>query len=403
MSSTCILDESSAMRSFLLKVLYCEPTLKVQLAATIFHIVLQQVLKMVGWPILERWMTIHNKEDKPWATRAIRRIIGRTKNLIGADVNTSGARKAFKGSWLIALQHLVAGLMCFPRVLGLWPEPVATALVRHAAITEIAYELQDYIEMLYARHFKPEGPALYPQKVVIFTTLHHFMGCCLALPMNMYYSEDRYYGMLIFLLEFAAGFTMLATTYGYTLDVSRRVELLQMRTLNVVIFSLLILTRGPIFWYVVCNLLARFINDKTATFLGVGIAATLTMSIFNVVIIVDCGKRVIKFWAMATALESAKEEEAVGGHQVESTQIESLNEGLLQNAESVIKKANSHRRQSLGTLLVSALPSVKLSDVRFGAGEQVEASKSEYSTPSALPSDDEDDEDDVMTKQERVE
>lgn len=60
-------------------------------------------------------------------------------------------------------QHFLGGMMCAPAIFDLGvPREVALVLVRHGALIELGWEIQDTVERLHERFFSRDGPTTQP-------------------------------------------------------------------------------------------------------------------------------------------------------------------------------------------------------------------------------------------------
>jgi len=307
----------------------------VQAAVIVIMLGIWQVLLMVVHSILEKCMVRSDGKDRLWAERAIKRLLGRCKLVLDLETRVEEGRKAFIRGWLISLQHIVSAALCFPMAAGFMDEPVAAALMRQGALTEVAYELTDCMEMIYRRFSDPEYfKETFSPILLALAISHHLMGT-MVIPMNLYYPNERYYGMMVFFLQLTAGVSFLCSQYAYTLDVTQRKDLLQMRFLNMVSWFGIVISRGPLFYMVAYKLLAVFYADSAMVFFSVGIAAVLAMSGFNLIVFADAKKRMAKFMkTTAAAVECTREEEDAGDDVITKKDAKAcLKQGLLQNEQ----------------------------------------------------------------------
>lgn len=64
------------------------------------------------------------------------------------------------------------------------------------------------------------GRAKNPAALMTIMCIHHAMGLCMVIPMNMYFNNNSHYHEFVFLLQFAAFFALGLSNYGYTLDIT---------------------------------------------------------------------------------------------------------------------------------------------------------------------------------------
>lgn len=168
-----------------------------------------------------------------------------------------------------------------PAVFGLGvPREAALAMVRHGALVELGWELQDTAERLYERCFHPQGAALQPTALFKFMMMHHAMQWSLVIPMNLYYSELSGYHELVLMLQGAAGAAILVQFYGYTLDTTQRAELRQMIILSAVGFGIMVYTRLMHYWWSVWKCLSHFYAEGSFVVLAVAVACSVFLMPF---------------------------------------------------------------------------------------------------------------------------
>lgn len=181
--------------------------------------------------------------------------------------------KAMGGILPIMGQHLLGGCLCLPAIFGLGvPRHVALALARHGALTELGWEIQDMVERLYERFFHEQGPTLQPNGAFFFLCMHHVMQWALVIPMNLYYSDLSGYHELVFMLEGASAAAGLIGFYGYTLDATKRPQLLQMVILNAVGLTIMVYSRFVHYWWSLFKCLSHFFAEGSYMVFLVGVA-----------------------------------------------------------------------------------------------------------------------------------
>ena len=118
-----------------------------------------------------------------------------------------------------ALMHGVGALLCAPaffRGRGL-ASASATALARHGALFEAAYELEDCAERFYTRFCKRNGKALQPPLLLAVACAHHVLAIGMVVPMNVCFPELPEYSELLFWLLGTAVTFMVLAQYGQVL------------------------------------------------------------------------------------------------------------------------------------------------------------------------------------------
>lgn len=194
--------------------------------------------------------------------------------------------------------HLVGAALCLPSVLGC-RGPVAAALACHGALCEAGFDLQDFLERMHAVTFGgKKGRDRNPTPILILATCHHSLSLSMVLPMNMLYASNVYYHELVFLLQGAAFFALVAQYYGFTLDVATASGLRQMQGCTGLAFLLMLWTRVYRYCVIAVNLLFLLRADGNSTLAAIGGATLGTMGLFNLLIAADCIKKFKKFAGM---------------------------------------------------------------------------------------------------------
>merc|ERR1740121_3023349 len=156
-------------------------------------------------------------------------------------------------------QHLLGGMLCVPAIFGLGvPWEAAVALVRHGALVELGWEIQDTVERLHERFSTENGRLVQPNSLLFCLFTHHAMQWALVIPMNLYFSELSGYHELVFMLEGASSMASFVMFYGYTLDSSDRSDLLQMVITNAFNLAVFVYTRWVHYWWSMFKCLSHF-------------------------------------------------------------------------------------------------------------------------------------------------
>ena len=124
---------------------------------------------------------------------------------------------------------------------------IASSLCCFAAVSEMAWEWEEFAQRIYRRFFTKHGKMLEPTALMILFGIHHVLGC-FAIPMNLYYYDEYYYWTLIGVSQVAATVALVITEYSYYLDITTYSGLLQMKIACLMGTSFMIGARG--FYYV---------------------------------------------------------------------------------------------------------------------------------------------------------
>ncbi|GAB5356313.1 hypothetical protein AAMO2058_000280100 [Amorphochlora amoebiformis] len=233
--------------------------------------------------------------EKPWFKATIKRDMKRVKEAIGVHVDFDSQKYNFANFTMVAVQHSIGGLICIPAVMGITGNGLGSCLVRLSALSEVGWEVADTITRVYVRVTHPKGRMLQPDGVLLFFGFHHVMGMSMVIPMNLYYSHNFSYWMLVFVMQGVSGIALMMAQYTQTLDVSKPDELLQMQVLSIVMGIFISYCRVYLFLTYCWKLLVSFYMDSTVTFIIGGIFSSVLMSVVNLIFVVDAYRRIMKF------------------------------------------------------------------------------------------------------------
>jgi len=195
---------------------------------------------------------------------------------------------------VILLQHAIGGSLCVPSVLGILPG-IAPVLARHGGLCEVGWEVQDYLSRWWDIIFGgPEGRARQPAAIMILMTLHHAMGTCLVVPMNVYFGSNPLYHEMIFLLQAAAFGAMGLQQYGYTLDISKRGDLVTMKILVTITAAIMLYSRCFRYLYVAYGL-CQLLKAEGGNMYYAGLAVCVMMGVLNIIFLLDAVTKAVKF------------------------------------------------------------------------------------------------------------
>jgi hypothetical protein len=186
--------------------------------------------------------------------------------------------------------------------------PVACALVRHGALCEAGWEFQDILQRAWQVKFSGEdGKAKNPPSLLAAVILHHTLGLCMVIPMNLAYGCHPCYHEIVFLLQGAAFFAMLMQNYGFTLDVRTSAGLRQMRLCANSVFLVLCWSRLYRYWAIGYQMMCTFYADGNTVIFSMAGPGLVLMGIFNAVIVGDAfGKCLKGFMRMRLPLQGTK-------------------------------------------------------------------------------------------------
>lgn len=277
------------------RLLWCEPTLQIQLLETLLIAACFAVSFPPAASACGRFF-----RSKPWYGYCFDLMKDITEKMLGITASDQMVEKIMGQMIPILCQHFTGGFLCAPAVFGLGVRrDVAYALARHGALCELGWEIQDTVERLWERHTHPEGKKLQPSAMFKVLFYHHAMQWALVIPMNLYYSQLSGYHELIFMLEGAAGLAGVAMFYGYTCDTSKRSELRQLVICNALNLMVMVYARFIHYWWSVYKCLSFFYADAALVELALGsITGLFLMPYVAVIFIPDQWRKLCKFTAL---------------------------------------------------------------------------------------------------------
>eukprot|EP00441_Pelagodinium_beii_P021790 CAMPEP_0197662766 /NCGR_PEP_ID=MMETSP1338-20131121/54660_1 /TAXON_ID=43686 ORGANISM="Pelagodinium beii, Strain RCC1491" /NCGR_SAMPLE_ID=MMETSP1338 /ASSEMBLY_ACC=CAM_ASM_000754 /LENGTH=248 /DNA_ID=CAMNT_0043240757 /DNA_START=237 /DNA_END=983 /DNA_ORIENTATION=+ len=179
--------------------------------------------------------------------------------MMGINMDQTFLSKIMGSMLTIPGQHLLGGMLCVPAVFGCGvSQKTAICLVRHGALIELGWEIQDTALRLWDRYTTLEGAKRNPWAMLKLMLIHHALQWTLVIPMNLHYSHLSGYHELVFMLEGAAGFAGVAGFYGYTCDTSKRPELRTLIICNACNLVIMVYTRFVHYWWSAFKCLLHF-------------------------------------------------------------------------------------------------------------------------------------------------
>eukprot|EP00808_Paulinella_micropora_P007077 g65713.t1 len=271
------------------------------------------VIQAVFWHCFLCWFADRLKpwtDKQPWRQRWLD-LNDNGLRAVGIELDDPALSELFALRMIpIMIQHCIGGIVCLPSVLGWGDAAITAALARHGALSEGGFELSDLSNGICKVLFRgEEGRKMYPFSLRIVMLLHHTMGLSMIIPMNLICPDNRDYHHLVSLLQFAAFLAMVCQQYGYTLDVSKPSDLFKMQVMCALVFLNLVYSRALAFGYTIYRLLMHFWSHGLMRLLVGGCIATTMMSVFNVVLLLDAHKRLLKFMKLAREFKTAPPKE----------------------------------------------------------------------------------------------
>jgi len=255
----------------------------------------------------------------------------------------------------IYLQHFVGSFFCIQSILGIGDPSVASSLAVCGVLSEIGWELQDMIEIIWVRLFHKEGKKLFPDALVIIFLVHHSLASILGIPVILFYRHHKTLHWLCFDLQFAAGLALSIQEITKLLDISNPRQLRQFKVLNFIAFITMLWTRGIHWVYLITTLLLAFYRDQAWAFLCLGTVLSLLFSLFNYALCLKpFYKKFVKFLHVSAEYESLPADASADRRRSSVMQLDlaraELIEAELADFQSLFQKREVTRRQSVPVL-----------------------------------------------------
>ena len=295
MTRHCIPTESSSSSSppWLLALLRSDASLSVQLTLIVLHALFwSTIIPVVGLKVVKPFLL-----KKPWLEQFISYNQRTLAKSFFIHLSRDATLNFICPFQVVMLQHTVGACLCLPALLGC-DSSIAVPLACHGALCEAGYELGDVLTRVYAFITdKTKARQVNPPSLLIIMMIHHTMGLSMVLPMNLWYPDLYWYHEATFLLQGAAAAALWLQSFGYTLDVKKRHELLQLRLALLTSWAIVCYSRGGRFIYVAFQIFSFFANSGAfAMCRGVLLSAGL-MSIVNLLFISDLTSKLLKFFS----------------------------------------------------------------------------------------------------------
>lgn len=275
--------------------LYCAPTLQVQLVLGALY----AVFWYVAIPFIARRVTKPFLDAHPMREQ-FAKINHKNWTNFGIDVTAEEAYEMSIEPMGPLVQHVFGGLLCVPAVMALpgFSANLASALARHGALHEAGWELMDSLCRIWSMLFGDEkSRKSNPMALCIIMAVHHVMGLSMIIPMNLFYPELPLYHEIVMLLQLVAGAAMMCQNYGYITDASTRGGRWRMFANSTFVFIAMLWSRAFRFGVLAWRLLVIF-NHESFDLFVVGSIAVGLMSLLNLLMVYDSTQKWIKFTSM---------------------------------------------------------------------------------------------------------
>lgn len=237
--------------------------------------------------------------------RATKKILADLKINMTKEESITWVANDWPRMQCIYLQHAVGALFCVPSLLGIGDPSVASSLAICGILSEIGWEVQDLLEVLFVRAFCKNGKNLWPDSIVIIFLIHHSLSIFLGVPMVLFYRNHRSLHWLCFDLQGSAAISLSIAEYTKLLDVSRPSSLRQFKALIFIVCVVTLWSRVIHWVYLCCDLFVTWYSDEAYWFLVIGMLLSVGFTLFSYFLMVKpyCTK-FIKFWHVSAEYET---------------------------------------------------------------------------------------------------
>ena len=280
------------------EILLCYPKLEVQIILVVFY----SLFWMITLPLLSNlFKTYIDKQSwkEQWITLS---KINFKKALFIDYEKREDAYEMARMFLVVIIQHSLGGLLSSFSLLSddviskiNLTRDVTNALACHGALSETGYELQEYLIRIHEHIFTKEGRKRSPMPLLILMSIHHFTGIFLIIPYNIKFRDSGVYHEIIFLLQFAAGITLIFQNYGYIINVEEKGGLKRMRIVSFIVFLTVFWSRIARFGYLAYRFITLSINQESFIFNTIMILSVFSLSTINLIFFIDSCKRLMKF------------------------------------------------------------------------------------------------------------
>ena len=131
--------------------------------------------------------------------------------------------------------------------------------------------------------------------------LHHTMASCLVVPANLFVRDSAAYHEFVLLLQAAAAVEKAAQQYSFTLDTSRRPDLIRMRLTALAVLASGVWARGLRFVWLGSELLHLSWSRQRHRLAAAFAVSLLFLRLFDVLLLIDASVKVVKFCGLASS------------------------------------------------------------------------------------------------------
>eukprot|EP00927_Polykrikos_kofoidii_P066674 TRINITY_DN62231_c0_g1_i1.p1 TRINITY_DN62231_c0_g1~~TRINITY_DN62231_c0_g1_i1.p1 ORF type:complete len:341 (+),score=40.91 TRINITY_DN62231_c0_g1_i1:100-1023(+) len=276
------------------------------------------VLTAILCEVCSRKMTSYFENAKWWPI-ALEPQKAMMKNFGYADEDCTpeGSVGFYTFIVLICVHDLLCSIFALPVVCLGWAESgnVGQMLFLLAAFGTVSFDIYDcvkkFILCFFPSKFKWLGPPCPLKFFIVACCLHHVLAISMVVPLTLKYPTMRPFHIILLSLLFAAGVCCTLGQYKFSLNVEKRGEMIQYKCIAILQLIVMWITRAILWFPQLYQALMCFKDQDDTTFLYGGCFAGLTMTLFNVVMLVDVTEAAVKWLPKPLPKEYVAEYESV--------------------------------------------------------------------------------------------
>lgn len=210
---------------------------------------------------------------------------------------------------VFCIHHAILGIMAIPVIISGGRSGYLLFVI--TCIGDLGIDVVDFLRMAVSLCCAAKlNMAPTPLMMFIsFGVLHHGLTICMIMPMLLNYLALAEFHYLVCSLLLAAGIVQLAGSYKFTLDTSQPSGFRQYKVIVAIQFVTIWFSRCFLWFWCFARALRKFADDGSNTFWWGGLVCGCLMTMFNILMIMDCTEAAIKWLprAMPENEEEAQE------------------------------------------------------------------------------------------------
>jgi len=200
----------------------------------------------------------------------------------------------------VCFQHFVGGFLCLPSLLGVLDQSTASSLACLGILSEVGWEISDFITWIYKRYYTENGKTKVPLAVLVVLGLHHSLSSFLGIPMILNYRDFKTLHLLCFELQAASAVALFVQEFTKLLDVTIPRQLRLFQAMTGFALVLMVFCRVIHWPFLVFDFCKIWYEQKAWVFMAVGIIVAVPFTVFSWSICIQpCYARFVKFMKMS--------------------------------------------------------------------------------------------------------